>query len=64
MYIRGTTTTLPSRTYVADYTPAQGTFVPDPGSTGITTLLGFLGYSQQSGGHMNADGECEVVSAP
>jgi hypothetical protein len=61
MYIRGTTTTLPSRTYVADYTPAQSTFVPDPGGTGITTLLDYLAYTQASGGHLNADGECEVV---
>ncbi|HEU4538365.1 MAG TPA: hypothetical protein VFS00_29800, partial [Polyangiaceae bacterium] len=57
MYVRGTTTTLPSRTYVDDYTPTQGTFVPNPGGTGITTLLDYLAYSQASGGHLNADGE-------
>lgn len=64
MYVRGTTTTLPSRTYVDDYAPTQGTFVPNPGGSGITTLLDYLTYSQASGGHLNADGECEVVKAP
>jgi hypothetical protein len=64
MYVRGTTTTLPSRTYVDDYAPTQGTFVPNPGSSGITTLLDYLAYSQASGGHLNADGECEVVKTP
>jgi hypothetical protein len=52
---------LPGRSYVTDYdAPAELNL--GPGSTAISTLLDFLEYSQQSGGHLNADGECEVVT--
>ncbi len=53
---------LPARSYVDDYTPAPGNFALTTGASGITTLLDFIEYSQQSGGHMNADGECAVVA--
>jgi hypothetical protein len=54
---------LPWRTEVEDFTPPGGTLAFD--GNGVTfpknSFGRFLNYSATSGGHFNADGECEVV---
>jgi hypothetical protein len=54
---------LPARSEVDDFSPPSGTLAFD--GNGVTfpknSFGRFLGYSATSGGHFNADGECEVV---
>jgi hypothetical protein len=55
--------TLPWRSLVSDYTAPSGQMKYDPNGTSFTvvnSLASYLAYSAASGGHMNADGECEV----
>jgi hypothetical protein len=54
---------LPWRSLVADYTAPNGQMKYDTNGTSFTkanSFAAYLGYSASSGGHMNADGECEV----
>jgi hypothetical protein len=54
---------LPWRSLVSDYTAPAGQMAYDPNGASFTvanSLAAYLGYSAASGGHMNADGECEV----
>lgn len=54
---------LPWRSLVSDYTAPKGQLKYDANGTSFTianSLAGYLGYSASSGGHMNADGECEI----
>jgi hypothetical protein len=54
---------LPWRSLVSDYTAPAGQMTYDPNGASFTvanSLAAYLGYSAASGGHMNADGECEV----
>jgi hypothetical protein len=56
---------LPWRSVVSDYTAPAGQITCDANGTSFTvanSLAAYLGYSASSGGHMNADGECEVQS--
>lgn len=54
---------LPWRSVVPDYTAPAGQMTYAANGTSFTvanSLAAFLAYSAASGGHMNADGECEV----
>jgi hypothetical protein len=54
---------LPWRSVVPDYTAPTGQMAYNPNGTSFTranSLASYLAYSAASGGHMNADGECEV----
>ena len=54
---------LPARSLVSDYTAPTGQLKYDTNGTSFTkanSLASYLAYSAASGGHMNADGECEV----
>lgn len=54
---------LPWRSLVPDYTAPNGQMKYDPNGTSFTkanSFAAYLGYSASSGGHLNADGECEV----
>lgn len=54
---------LPWRSLVSDYTAPAGQMKFDPNGTSFTkanSLLSYLSYSAASGGHMNANGECEI----
>lgn len=54
---------LPWRSLVSDYTAPDGQMKYDPNGTTFTaanSFAAYLAYSAASGGHMNADGECEV----
>ncbi len=54
---------LPWRSLVTDYTAPAGQMKYDSNGTSFTianSLAGYIAYSVTSGGHMNADGECEV----
>jgi hypothetical protein len=54
---------LPWRSLVPDYTAPAGTMTYNANGTSFTvanSFAAYLGYSAASGGHMNADGECEV----
>jgi hypothetical protein len=54
---------LPWRSVVSDYTAPRGQMSYDPNGTSFSlanSLAAYLSYSAASGGHMNADGECEV----
>jgi hypothetical protein len=54
---------LPWRSLVADYTAPNGQMKYDANGTSFikaNSFAAYLGYSASSGGHMNADGECEV----
>jgi hypothetical protein len=55
--------TLPWRSLVSDYSAPNGQMKYDPNGTSFTVVNGlasYIAYSAASGGHMNADGECEV----
>jgi hypothetical protein len=55
--------TLPWRSLVSDYTAPNGQMRYEPNGTSfsvVNSLASYLAYSAASGGHMNADGECEV----
>lgn len=54
---------LPWRSLVSDYKAPEGQMKFDPNGTSFSkanSFSAFLSYSAASGGHMNADGECEV----
>lgn len=54
---------LPDRSLVADYTAQAGQLKYDPNGTTFSkanSYAAYLSYSAASGGHLNADGECEV----
>lgn len=54
---------LPWRSVVPDYTAPAGQMTYGANGTSFTvanSLAAYLAYSAASGGHMNADGECEV----
>ena len=54
---------LPGRSLVSDYTAPAGQLKFDPNGTSFTkanSYAAYLAYSAASGGHLNADGECEV----
>jgi hypothetical protein len=54
---------LPWRSVVPDFTAPPGQMTYDPNGTSFSaanSLAAYLAYSAASGGHMNADGECEV----
>jgi hypothetical protein len=54
---------LPWRSVVPDYTAPGGQMTYNPNGTSFSranSLAAYLAYSAASGGHMNADGECEV----
>jgi hypothetical protein len=54
---------LPWRSVVPDYTAPAGQMTYNSNGTSFTVangLAAYLAYSAASGGHMNADGECEV----
>jgi hypothetical protein len=54
---------LPWRSVVPDYMAPAGQMTYDPNGTSFAvanSLAAYLGYSAASGGHMNADGECEI----
>lgn len=54
---------LPWRSVVSDYTAPAGQMKFDPNGTSFTkanSFAAYLAYSAASGGHMNADGECEI----
>jgi hypothetical protein len=54
---------LPWRSLVSDYTAPAGQMTYDANGTSfgaVNSLASYLAYSAASGGHMNADGECEV----
>jgi hypothetical protein len=56
-------TALPDRSLVADYTAQAGQLKFDPNGTTFSkanSFAAYLSYSAASGGHLNADGECEV----
>lgn len=55
--------TLPARSLVSDYAAPAGQLKFDANGTSFSkanSYAAFLAYSAASGGHMNADGECEV----
>jgi hypothetical protein len=54
---------LPARSLVSDYTAPAGQLKFDANGTSFSkanSFAAFLSYSAASGGHLNADGECEV----
>lgn len=54
---------LPGRSLVTGYTAPAGTLSYDQNGTTLTptnSFAAYLQYSAASGGHLNADGECEV----
>jgi hypothetical protein len=54
---------LPARSVVSDYKAPAGQLKYDANGTTFTkanSFSAFLSYSAASGGHMNADGECEI----
>lgn len=54
---------LPGRSLVSDYTAPAGQLKYDQNGTGfekVNSFAAYLGYSAASGGHLNADGECEI----
>ncbi len=54
---------LPWRSLVSDYTAPTGQMKYDTNGTSfkrVNSFASYLAYSAASGGHMNADGECEV----
>jgi hypothetical protein len=54
---------LPARSLVSDYTAPAGQLKFDANGTSfakVNSYASYLAYSAASGGHMNADGECEV----
>ncbi len=54
---------LPWRSVVSDFTPPSGQLKYDPNGTSFSSVNSyahFLAYSAASGGHLNADGECNV----
>lgn len=54
---------LPCRSLVSDYTAAPGQLKYDQNGTifkKVNNFASYLGYSAASGGHLNADGECEI----
>jgi hypothetical protein len=54
---------LPWRSAVSDYDAPSGQMKYDPNGTSFekaNSLAAFLAYSAASGGHLNADGECEI----
>lgn len=54
---------LPWRSLVSDYSARSGQMKYDPNGTSfkvVNSFAAYLAYSAASGGHMNADGECEV----
>jgi hypothetical protein len=54
---------LPARSLVPDYTAPAGQLKFDANGTSFSkanSFAAFLSYSAASGGHLNADGECEV----
>jgi hypothetical protein len=54
---------LPWRSLVSDYKAPEGQMKFDPNGTSFSkanSFSAYLSYSAASGGHMNADGECEV----
>lgn len=54
---------LPARSLVADYTAPEGQLKYDQNGTSfkqVNSFASYLGYSAASGGHLNADGECEI----
>jgi hypothetical protein len=56
---------LPARSLVSDYEAPNGQLRYDPNGTSFeraNSLAAFLSYSAVSGGHMNADGECEIIN--
>lgn len=58
---------LPARSLVSDYAAPPGQLRYDPNGTSFehaNSLAEYLSYSATSGGHLNADGECEVRNDP
>lgn len=56
---------LPWRSLVKDFTAPAGQMKFDANGTSFTkanSFAAFLAYSAASGGHMNADGECEITN--
>ena len=54
---------LPARSLVSDYEAPAGQLKYDANGTSFkvaNSFASYLGYSAASGGHLNADGECEV----
>jgi hypothetical protein len=54
---------LPARSLVSDYTASPGQLKYDQNGTSfkkVNSFASYLGYSAASGGHLNADGECEI----
>lgn len=54
---------LPARSLVSDYTAPSGQLKFDANGTSFAkanSFSSFISYSAASGGHLNADGECEV----
>ena len=54
---------LPARSVVSDYKAPAGQLKYDANGTTFAkanSFSAFLSYSAASGGHMNADGECEI----
>jgi len=54
---------LPWRSLVSDYTAPTGQMKYDPNGTSFkkaNSFAAYLAYSAASGGHLNADGECEI----
>ena len=54
---------LPWRSLVSDYDAPAGQMKYDPNGTSfkkVNSFAAYLAYSAASGGHMNADGECEI----
>jgi hypothetical protein len=54
---------LPWRSLVSDYDAPAGQMKYDPNGTSFekaNSFAAYLAYSAASGGHLNADGECEI----
>jgi hypothetical protein len=54
---------LPWRSLVSDYTAPTGQMKYDANGTSFkkaNSLASYIAYSADAGGHMNADGECEI----
>ncbi len=56
-------TPLPDRSLVADYVPQPGQLKFDANGTSfakVNSYASYMAYAAAAGGHLNADGECEV----
>lgn len=56
---------LPARSLVSDYTAPSGQLKFDANGTSfakVNSFASYVAYSAASGGHMNADGKCEIVN--